>query len=75
MKDELAGVETRLAAAQAEFKEVQEKWIAAEKAQVEKLNKLPFLLNVQGPTTALPARRTSYTVNITDAKAAWCPTR
>lgn len=63
----------QLAAAAAEFKEVQDKWIAAEKAQVERLNKLPFLLDVRGPATALPGAPNEYTVRITDADGGVVP--
>jgi uncharacterized membrane protein YgcG len=63
----------RLAAAGKEFKEVQEKWIAAEKAQVEKLNKLPFMLDVRGPATMLPGAPNEYTVRISDANGGVVP--
>lgn len=65
--------DTRLSAAAAEFKETQEKWIAAEKAQVERLSKLPFMLDVRGPATAIPGAPNEYVVRVHDANGGVVP--
>jgi len=65
--------DARLATAAAEFKEIQEKWIAAEKAQVERLSKLPFMLDVRGPATAIPGAPNEYVVRVHDANGGVVP--
>lgn len=71
--DDRKQADARLAAANAEFKEIQEKWIAAEKAQVERLSKLPFNLEVQGPATAIPGAPNEYTVQVRTADGGVVP--
>ncbi len=65
--------DTRLAAAATEFKEVQTQWIAAEKAQLEKLSQMPFMLDVRGPATALPGAPNEYLVRVSDANGGVIP--
>jgi anti-sigma factor RsiW len=67
LRAKMADAEREHRTAEEQFSKVQTQWIDAEKAAAERLSKLPFLLDVAGPATALPGAPNVYQVMVRNA--------
>lgn len=67
LEEKVAAAEREHREAEKQFTQIQDQWIGAEKAAAERLSKLPFLLDVTGPATALPGAPNEYAVRVINA--------